>query len=259
MASATSRAPGSFALLVALATVTLALTGAHGQQSGKTTADGVYSAAQAERGAEAYSRYCARCHGGDLDGVGAAPMLYSSRFLDRYREDSLRTLYDYVATAMPLDGTPGPGKLTQAQYLDIVAFLLQSSELPAGAAELRGVDLDTTLLVGPDGPQPLPASATVRVVGCLAQASGTWIVRNASAPARVRQADATDAQELARAAQTPSGTSTFRLPNLTDDHTAAQLTALGSRKVQVKGVLNGEGANARITVLSFEPLTQTCQ
>ena len=102
-------------------------------------------------------------------------------------------------------------------------------------------------------------STTVRVVGCLAQVSGTWVLRNASAPARVRKADTTDAGELERSAQMPAGTSIFRLPNLTDDHSAAELTALGSSKVQVKGVLNGEGANARISVLSFEPLKQNCR
>ena len=101
------------------------------------TRDGVYTTGQADRGYGEYGRYCARCHGPDLDGIGAAPMLYSSRFLDRWREDSLRTLYDYVKTNMPQDGKPGPGGLTPAQYVDIVAFLLQSSELPAGTSELR--------------------------------------------------------------------------------------------------------------------------
>jgi len=235
------------------------MAASRGQQPARTAADGIYTAEQAARGGEAYGQYCARCHGADLDGIGAAPMLYSSRFLDRWREDSLRSLYDYIATAMPLDGTPGPGKLTPAQYLDIFAFLLESSELPAGQAELRADDLDTTLLVGPQGPQPLPASATVRVVGCLAQASGAWVVRNASAPARVRKADATDAAELERSAHMAPGTLTFRLPNLTDDHSAAELTGLTAKKVQVKGVLNGEGATARISVLSFESLKQDCQ
>lgn len=71
---------------------------------GRTTHDGVFTAAQAEPGSAEYGRYCARCHGPDLDGIGAAPMLYSSRFLDRWREDSLRTLFDYVKMNMPQDG-----------------------------------------------------------------------------------------------------------------------------------------------------------
>ena len=249
----------SFSFVVLIATAALSGVAARAQAPGRTTRDGVYTAAQAERGSAEYGRYCARCHGPDLDGVGAAPMLYSSRFLDRWREDSLLTLYDYVKTNMPQDGKPGPGGLTPAQYVDIVAFLLQSSELPAGTGELRVEDVDATLLVGPAGPQPLPPSTTVRVVGCLAQNAGNWTLTRASAPSRVRKADTTDAAELDRSAHTAPGTLTFRLPNLSDDHAAAELTALVAKKVQVKGVLNGEGAASRVSVLSFEPLKQDCQ
>jgi len=232
---------------------------ARAQLPGKTTNLGVFTAAQAERGSAEYGRQCARCHGPDLDGIGAAPMLYSSRFLDRWREDSLRTLFDYVKTNMPQDGKPGPGGLSQQQYLDIVAFLLQSSELPPGPSELREEDLDATVLVGPGGPQPLPPSTTVRVVGCLAQNAGTWTLTRASAPARVRNADTTTQAELERSAQAAAGTLSFRLPNLTDDHSAAELGALAPKRVQVKGVLNGEGAAARVSVLSLQPLKQDCQ
>jgi mono/diheme cytochrome c family protein len=247
----------SFVVLIAAAA--LGSAAARAQAPGRTTHDGVFTAAQAERGSAEYGRYCARCHGPDLDGVGAAPMLYSSRFLDRWREDSLRTLFDYVKTNMPQDGKPGPAGLSQQEYLDIVAFLLQSSELPAGANELRAEDLDTTLLVGPAGPQPLPPSTTVRVVGCLAQSAGNWTLTKASAPARVRSADTTTPEELEQSGRAGAGTLSFRLPNLGDDHSAAELGALVSKRVQVKGVLNGEGTAARVSVLSFQPLKQDCQ
>jgi hypothetical protein len=75
----------------------------------------------------------------------------------------------------------------------------------------------------------------------------------------VRQADTTDPAELERSTRTAPGPLAFRLPNLADDHSAAELTAQVSKKVQVKGVLNGEGAAARISVLSFAPLKQDCQ
>lgn len=229
------------------------------QSPARTTRDGVYTAAQAERGSADYGRYCARCHGPDLDGVGAAPMLYSSRFIDRWREDSLGTLFDYIKANMPLDGQPGPGGLSPAQYADILAFLLQSSDLPAGTTELRADSVADTLLVGPDGPQPLPPATTVRIVGCLAQNAGAWTLTKASLPARVRKADTTDPAELERSAHASPGTLAFKLPNLADDHSAAELNAQVSKKVQVKGVLNGDGAAARVSVLSFEPLKQDCQ
>ncbi len=119
--------------------------------------------------------------------------------------------------------------------------------------------LDTTLLVGPEGPQPLPPATTVRIVGCLAQNAGAWTLTKASAPARVRKADTTDPAELERSSHAAPGTLAFRLPNLADDHSTAELTAQMSKRVQVKGVLNGEGATARLSVLSFEPLKQDCQ
>ena len=248
-----------FPAAIAIGMAALGSVAALGQTPARTTRDGVYTATQAERGSAEYGRYCARCHGPDLDGIGAAPMLYSSRFLDRWREDSLGTLFEYIKTNMPLDGKPGPGGLSQAQYADILAFLLQSSDLPAGTTELRADSVDGTLLVGPDGPQPLPPATTVRIVGCLVQTAGAWTLTKASAPARVRKADTTDPVELERSAHVSPGTLAFKLPNLADAHSAAELNAQVSKKVQVKGVLNGEGAAARVSVLSFEPLKQDCQ
>ena len=243
-------------LTATLVAVTLSGMTALGQNQGKTTADGVYSAAQAERGAADYARRCARCHGDNLDGVGAAPMLYSSRFLDRWREDSLSTLFEYISRNMPADANAG--SLSEGEYLDILTYLLSVNELPAGAAPLEAKSLAATFLVGPDGPKPLPPSTTVRVVGCLAQSGGAWSVVRSPGPARVRNGDTTDAAELGRSAQTPLGTQAFRLPTLSDDHQSAELGAQVARKVQVKGVLNGQGPDARVSVLSFEPLNQDC-
>jgi len=226
------------------------------QQSEQTAVEGVYTEAQALRGEASFGQHCAHCHGANLDGIGAAPMLYSSRFLDRWREDSLLTLYEYTATNMPQDA--GAEKLPDSDYLDITAYLLYANDLPAGTRELTLDRVRHTLLVGPEGPKPLPPATTVRVVGCLAQAGGAWTLTDAAAPARVRQGDTTSQAELTLSKATPLGSATFRLPNLGDDHDTPTLTKQVSRKVQVKGVLNGEGAAARVSVLSFEALDQPC-
>jgi cytochrome c5 len=226
------------------------------QQPEKTVVDGVYTEAQALRGEAAYTEHCAHCHGANLDGIGAAPMLYSSRFIDRWREDSLLTLYEYTAANMPQDA--GAKRLPESDYLDIISYLLYVNDLPAGTGELTLDRVRHTLLVGPEGPKPLPPSTTVRVVGCLAQAAGAWTLTDASAPARVRKGDTTSEAELTQSKNTPLGSATFRLPNLGDDHDAATLTKQVSRKVQVKGVLNSEGAAPRVSVLSFEALDQPC-
>ena len=53
----------------------------------KTIWDGVYSEAQAQRGAIAYRAACSSCHRGDLSGQNSA--LIGTTFLNRWREDSL--------------------------------------------------------------------------------------------------------------------------------------------------------------------------
>ena len=157
---------------------------------------------------------------------------------------------------MPQDA--GAKRLPESDYLDIISYLLYVNDLPAGTGELTLDRVRHTLLVGPEGPKPLPPSTTVRVVGCLAQAAGAWTLTDASAPARVRKGDTTSEAELTQSKNTPLGSATFRLPNLGDDHDAATLTKQVSRKVQVKGVLNSEGAAPRVSVLSFEALDQPC-
>ena len=48
-------------------------------------------------------------------------------------------LFDYVATAMPLDR---PGSLSRAANADIIAFLLKANNFPAGAKELSASSED---------------------------------------------------------------------------------------------------------------------
>lgn len=244
---------------------TLGLAQLHGGQPGqapapsRTVLDGVFTAAQAQRGAAEYNAACAGCHSADLDGAGAAPTLHTETFLDRWREDHLDTLYDYIRVNMPQRAGRGPGGLSEQQYLDITSYILSRNDYPAGAKELTAADLKETQLVGLNGPQPMPANATVRVVGCLAHAGEAWSVTNASAPVRVRKGDATDPAELAASAAVPPGTLSFQLRNLEEDRKVADLEAQVGKRVQVKGVINGQGANARVSVLSFEGLGAACQ
>ena len=74
----------------------------------------------------------------------------------------------------------------------------------------------------------------------------------------MRNGAETDKIEIDRSKQTPLGTSRFRLSNLDDDHPEAELLKQVGQKVQIKGVMNGQGDSARIYVLSFEPLGQAC-
>lgn len=95
--------------------------------------DGVYTEAQAERGAEEYSARCASCHSADLRGNSNSPSLIGLSFMFIWEGRSLGELYEKMSTEMP---TEDPGSLSQQSYAAILAFILQSNEFPVGNHEL---------------------------------------------------------------------------------------------------------------------------
>lgn len=223
----------------------------------RTVLDGVYSAAQMTRGRNTYRRHCKGCHLDNLLGDGVDPPLTSSLFIDAWREDYLASLFDFVSNRMPRGRDVKPGSLKTQEYLDIVAYILSYNEYPAGSAELKLEDLNTVMLVGPEGPAPLPPSAMMRTVGCFQRVDEAWRLQEAATPARVRDPDETTPAEVARSAQLPQGTLDFQLNNL-DQLKDVEPAATAGRRVQIKGVLNGSGATARIYVLSLADTGQTC-
>src|SRR6516225_2309457 len=82
----------------------------------KTTAEGVFTAAQAERGQEAYAARCSSCHSKDLAGQ-AGPPLKGELFMDNWREDRVKPLFTYMRTRMPQRAA---GSLSEQTYLDIL-------------------------------------------------------------------------------------------------------------------------------------------
>jgi mono/diheme cytochrome c family protein len=110
----------------------VAITGAAQAQTASIW-DGVYTDAQATRGAAGFSGHCANCHGANLGGTGEAPALAGPQFLSDFDSLSLGDLFDRVRTTMPQDN---PASLTRDQYADILAFLLKANGMPAGAKEL---------------------------------------------------------------------------------------------------------------------------
>jgi mono/diheme cytochrome c family protein len=99
----------------------------------RTVWDGVYSAAQATRGKNAYEAQCAFCHQSDLRGQGFAPGLVEDTFASRWQDGNLGDLFTIVKSTMPQDK---PASLTDDQYAAIVAYLLQANRYPAGPQEL---------------------------------------------------------------------------------------------------------------------------
>ena len=100
----------------------------------KTVWDGVFSTAQAERGAATYKTACSECHGNDLGGDGFAPALSGAEFMGNWNDLSVGDLFERIRISMP---PSDPKSVTPEQKADIVAHLMNQNKFPAGAAELE--------------------------------------------------------------------------------------------------------------------------
>jgi S-disulfanyl-L-cysteine oxidoreductase SoxD len=109
--------------------VAVAVTAA---QSAKTTAQGVFTEAQAVRGQKAYMDACARCHAEDLLGA-SGPALVGDFFANRFVGSSVGEMLKTLRRSMPQEA---PDSLGTPMYVDIASFILQSNGSPAGSAEL---------------------------------------------------------------------------------------------------------------------------
>lgn len=101
--------------------------------------DGIYSEEQAQRGQEVYGGPCGWCHGRRLDGAAddpdmrSAPPIARAKFLRRWEQQSLGSLYAFVRATMPENS---PGAMTDQEYVDLIAYMLSVSGAPAGDREL---------------------------------------------------------------------------------------------------------------------------
>ena len=94
---------------------------------------GVYTADQAARGKVVFEASCGRCHNNELEGSTRGPALKGAAFLSKYENDTLAGLFTFARDRMPQDG---PGLVADAAKLDILAYILQRNEVPAGPKEL---------------------------------------------------------------------------------------------------------------------------
>ena len=244
------------AIVVSAAILTVASEAARGQAQAtpKTVLDGVFTVAQSERGAKVYGTECAACHdGADVDG----PSLTGPQFVDRWREDTLDQLFGFIKGNMPQQA---PGSLSDAAYLDVLAHLLRENSFQAGPGELTLDAVARTLLVGPNGPQPLPSGALVRVVGCLTQnPAREWVVARATRPSRVRGGNEFTQAETTAAAGTSPGAQTFLLQNIGESGTALPGNGNQGQKVVVKGALTERAGASRIHVTAAKRVADTCE
>ena len=242
-------------ILILLAPVfAFAATGLYGMQSRKTVLDGVFTDAQAARGAAQFEEHCANCHVGTCtDG----PPLFGPQFLDRWREDTLEYLYTKISKEMPQDA---PGSLSEKSYLDILASILHNNRFPAGANDLSSATMKATRLVGPDGPKPLPSNALVQAVGCLEQgANSTWNLTKVMDLNRAHKGDEITADEINAAAGVALGTQTFRLPNAGSFRPGFKPETWTGHKVMAKGALARQSNGDRINLTALETIAASCE
>jgi mono/diheme cytochrome c family protein len=95
--------------------------------------DGVFTVEQAKRGAAVYANACASCHGDQMEGEGQAPPLSGSDFTSKWNKQVVDDLFEIVKASMPADK---PGSLTAAQNADVLAYIFQANQYPAGKTEL---------------------------------------------------------------------------------------------------------------------------
>lgn len=216
----------------------------------QTVWDGVYTADQAQRGKTAYTQYCVGCHKPDLLGIEGA--MKGELFIERRREDNLETLFLDMKATMPRGN---PGGLPDQTYTDIISYVLQSNEMPAGSAALKPEELEEVQLVGKDGPKPVPNFVPVLSVGCLEQmGNSNWVLEQASEPVRTRDSFKKIDKELEESKTRPLGDYTFRLQDADNFDPFPHEDKI----VQVKGIIVRSSTGTRINVNSIEEISPTC-
>lgn len=221
----------------------------------KTVREAVYTEAQAERGKKVYEANCVTCHLPDLDGsenpnAGArgAPLV-GTRFVQDFGESRVSALFNKMKRDMP---SGRPGTLTDQEYLDAAAFVLQRNKFPAGTTELTEETAGEFWIPGAGGAEGLQNYTFVTTVGCLHQdPTRSWLLINAQ---ELKKTEPTATVAAPAAASNGPGEFTFRLldaisynPDPHKDH-----------KVRIAGYMVRLGAEIRVNVQSLQMVGTAC-
>ena len=145
--------------------------------------------------------------------------------------------------------------MRDAEYVDILAYLLSRNGFPAGKSVLNPRDFDRILIVGKEGPQPVPDFSLITVVGCLGRDEATrWTLTRASEPVRTRNPRQPTEEELGAVMQRKPGDHTFHF--LDTYEFAAEFKAGGW--MEAKGFLIRAPGNDRINLTWLKRLRPAC-
>jgi len=211
--------------------------------------DGVYTAAQAERGKQVYVGHCARCHGDDL--ANSRNPLSGDRFAEHWESRTLADLFRKIRDTMPAGQV---AVVEDLRKLDAMAYVMQQNGFPEGRAELTpGADaLATIQITGKGGPIPVRTGTLVRTTGCLELRDD-------------REWQLTSATELERTAlDTASKPSSRQDSPQSDGRTIVLLNPFPSpaahrgHRVAATGFLVRRAGGDAVNVVSLEMLAPSC-
>jgi cytochrome c5 len=224
----------------------------HGQDATPRIWQGIYTAAQAERGKTTFKTACLRCHGEDLSGT-TAPALKGDRFQMTWGGDTVEGLFGKIRDTMP----PNFGTVVDDQgKLDVVAFILQTNGYPAGSSELLidSPDLPASQILKKGEQATVQNFSLVQTVGCLERTpEGKWLLTRTADPLTARD-ETPSAQALVSAGNRPLGTKTFLLlstkPFDPETHQG--------HKMEARGLIYSEPGDLRLTLTSLR-MAGTCR
>jgi cytochrome c5 len=209
----------------------------------RTVWDGVYTSSQASRGQAEYEASCRRCH---REGPRK-----DEAFMRDWQGTGLVDVFNQLKSTMPAGA---PASLSDATYLDLVAYMLQVNAFPAGSGELTADAITSIRVEGKDGPGPVPNFALVQVVGCLTQGpDAAWMLTRAGEPVRTKDPAASKDGELKESQAAALSTQTFHLLNI-----YPRPDAYKDHKVETKGFLIRDPAGNRLNVTSVLSLAPRC-
>jgi len=136
-------------VLPAAVILAIALVSAFGplraQSVSRPPKGGAYTVAQAAAGAQLYSANCSACHGAALQGLSAPPLV-GDPFTSQFTGEPADDVNTWISTYMPL---AAPGSLKPAEYLALMAYILQQNKYPAGDTPLTKARLKSIKIHAP--------------------------------------------------------------------------------------------------------------
>ncbi len=121
----TLRSVAAFALLLALAAHAGSAQAPDADDTTVSVRDGVFTAAQADRGEATFAKACKGCH--------QPEQFIGPGFIDAWTGQSAAAPFDVIRTTMPEDH---PRSLKRSEYAAVLAYLLRLNDLPTGETDL---------------------------------------------------------------------------------------------------------------------------